>query len=140
MKTAFFYNLFNQLIYIEILKETEIETMKNMIYKLLKVLYSLKQSLYLWYKRLSIFFFTKLDLIRIHTNHSIFILEIGIKDSILSIIIDDIKIIVSKRSEIIKKIKQKLIAAFFMVDMGPISFYLGLRVDQDQEYKTIKLS
>lgn len=42
MKIIFLYGLIDQLIYVEILKETEIETNKYMICKLFKVLYDLK--------------------------------------------------------------------------------------------------
>ena len=40
----------------------------------------------------------------------------------------------------IDRVKQELTAAFEMADMGPISFYLGLKVSQDREKRTIKLS
>lgn len=39
----------------------------------------------------------------------------------------------------IERVKIELTAVFSMVDMGPISFYLGLKVDQDPEQKTVKL-
>lgn len=35
IKTAFFYSLINQLVYMEIPKRFEIETNRNMVYKLL---------------------------------------------------------------------------------------------------------
>lgn len=40
----------------------------------------------------------------------------------------------------IKRLKQELTAAFEMLDMGPISFYLGFKVDRDRQKKTLKLS
>lgn len=46
----------------------------------------------------------------------------------------------AKNSGVIGRVKEELIAAFEMVDMGPISFYLGLKVNRDREKKTIKLS
>lgn len=45
-----------------------------------------------------------------------------------------------KCSGMIERVKAELTAAFSMVDLGPISSYLGLRVDRDREQKTIKLS
>lgn len=45
-----------------------------------------------------------------------------------------------KGSGFIEKVKAKLASAFQMVDMGPISFYLGLKIERDREQKTIKLS
>lgn len=42
VNTVFFYNLVDQLIYIKLSKGIEIKAKKNMVYKLLKVLYGLK--------------------------------------------------------------------------------------------------
>lgn len=42
IKTAFFYRLINQLVYVQILKGFETATNKSMVYKLLKALYGLK--------------------------------------------------------------------------------------------------
>ena len=57
----------------------------------------------------------------------------------MGMFVDNIKIIRSKRSRVIQKVKDGLTAIFLMVDMGPISFYLDLKVERDQEKRTIKL-
>ena len=77
---------------------------------------------------------------RIYAYHSIFITKDGLNDPIVSTFVDDIKIIGIKESGFIARVKAELAAAFSIVDMGPISFYLGLKVTQDREKKTIKLS
>lgn len=46
----------------------------------------------------------------------------------------------SKRSGFIKKIKAKLTFTFQIVDITPINFYLGLKVDYNKEEKSVKLS
>lgn len=46
----------------------------------------------------------------------------------------------AKRSGITKRVKRELTAAFSIVDMEPISFYLDLKVERDCEQKLIKLS
>lgn len=48
VKTAFLYGFINQLIYIEIPKDTETDANQSIVCKLLKTLYGLKQSLHLW--------------------------------------------------------------------------------------------
>lgn len=53
---------------------------------------------------------------------------------------DDIKIMGPKNTGIIARVKMELTAAVEMVDMGPISFYLSLKVDRDRQKRTIKLS
>lgn len=45
-----------------------------------------------------------------------------------------------KKSSFIEEVKVELASTFHMSDISPISFYLGLRVDQNQEEKIIKLS
>lgn len=81
----------------------------------------------------------KLGLNQINADHSIFITAAGINEPIISIFVDDIKIIGVKESGHIKRFKQKLATAFEMVDMGPISFYLGLKVERNRQNQTLKL-
>ncbi len=59
VKTAFLYGLVDQLIYVEMPKRTETDAKKNMVCKLLKAFYGLKQSPRLWYERLSSFLLEK---------------------------------------------------------------------------------
>lgn len=89
------------------------------------------------YERLSAFLLEKLGLRRINADHSIFISTAGLNGLIVSTFVDDIKIMGIKGGGFIER---ELAAAFSIVDMGPISFYLGLRVKRDHEKKTIKLS
>lgn len=45
-----------------------------------------------------------------------------------------------KNSGRITKIKAKLTAAFSIIDMGPINYYLNLQNERNRKQKTIKLS
>lgn len=53
--------------------------------------------------------------------------------------VNDIKIMAPKDSGIIEHIKSKLTLAFSMIDIGPVSFYLGLKIQRDRENQKIKL-
>lgn len=110
-----------------------------MVYKLLKALYNLKQLAHLWYKVLWTFLFEKLGLKQINTNYSIFVTEAGLNGLIVSTFVDDMKIMGPKASGMIERVKAKLIFAFCIANMGPISFYLGLKIEQNRQEKTIKL-
>lgn len=140
VKTAFLYGLIDQLIYVEQLKGTETKETQDFVCQLHKALYGLKQSPRLWYERFSTFLLEKLGLERINADHSIFITPLGINRPIVSTFVDDIKIMAPKESGFIEKVKAELTSAFQMIDMGPISFYLDLKVDRNREEKTIKLS
>lgn len=110
-----------------------------MVCKLLKAPYSLNQAPKYWYKRLSKFLLKKLGLYQMNTNHSIFVIDVGIKGPDVSIFVDDIKIMGIKGSKVIERVKKKLAAAFDMVDIDPISFYFGLKIERDCIIKILKL-
>ena len=140
VKTAFLYRMIDQLAYVQISKGSETTANKRIVCKLLKALYGLKQAPRLWYERLSKFLLEKLGLKQINKDHSIFVTSSGINRPIVSKFVDDIKVMGVKRSGHIKKVKRKLAAEFEMIDMGPISFYLGQKVEIDRQKKTLKPS
>ena len=76
---------------------------------------------------------------RINADHSIFMTKGSLDGPVVSTFINDIKIMALKNSRMIEQVKLKLIFAFFIIDIGSISFYLGLKVQQDRENRTIKL-
>lgn len=88
-----------------------------MVCKPLKAFYDLKQSPKLCYKRLSNFLFLKLGLVKINADYSIFITPADLNKSMISTFIYEIKIMVSKSSDIIAQVKSKLATAFSMVDI-----------------------
>lgn len=128
VKTAFLYGFIDKLVYIEISKGIETKANCNIVCKLLKVLYGLKQSPCLWYKKLANFLFKELSLKWINADHSIFLTKADLNEPVVSIFVDDIKIVAPKNSRIIERVKLKLIFAFSIINMGSISFYLDLKV------------
>lgn len=93
-----------------------------MVYKLLKVLYGLKQFFYLWLENLFAFFLKQHAFKQIHVDYSIFMTKTDFNRSIMSIFINNIKIIDIKKNGFIQKIKKSLIAIFLLVVMDFISF------------------
>ncbi len=128
------------MVYVQIPKGSEDSTNRDKVCKLLKALYGLKEAPRLWYERLSKFLLEKLGLSRINADHNIFVTSAGIHGPIVSTFVDDIKVMGVKGSGHIEKVKHELATAFEMVDMGPISFYLGLKVERNRQNKTLKLS
>lgn len=108
------------------------------ICKLNKALYGLKQSPRLWYERLSRFLLVKLGLKHLEADHSIFVTPQGFKGPIITTWVDDIKII-APDMYIVNRVKEELTAAFEMVDLGPISFYLGMTIARDRKLRQLQL-
>lgn len=115
------------------------DSKKNLIFKLLNSLYRLKQFPYLLYKRPFIFLLKQLDFKQTHTDHTIFITRISLNTHIISTFVDNIKNVVIKKIGFIQRVRENLTIAFSIVDMGTINFYLGLKVKQDCQNRTIKL-
>lgn len=133
------YRAINQLLCLEIPKGYYNDC-KGIVSRFNKALYGLKQSPQLWYKWLSSFFFEKLGFIHINADYSIFITKQGLERPVVSTFVDDIKIMGPRDSGVIARVKTELKAAFEMVDIGLISFYLGLKIERNREKKEIKLS
>lgn len=114
--------------------------MQNLVYKLHKELDILKQSPRLWYKKLSTFLLKKLGFHQINANYNIFICLSSLNSLIMSMFVNDIKIMVLKETGFIEKVKEKLTTIFQIVNIRLISFYLGLRVNRNREKKIIELS
>lgn len=86
------------------------------------------------------FLFTKLGLRCLYANHNIFITNQGTNGLIIITVIDNLNILALCDSGIILYIKLELTVAFKIVDMGSLAFYIGLKVTQNREKWTIKLS
>lgn len=57
----------------------------------------------------------------------------GINRPIVSIFINDIKVMKVKRLGYIEKMKQKLAAVFKMINIKPINFYQSLKVEKNHK-------
>lgn len=75
----------------------------------------------------------------INANHNIFDTSSNLDGPIIKMFVDDIKIMALNKSNMIARVKSELAAALLMVDIGPINFYLQLKIERDQDKKTIKL-
>lgn len=64
-------------------------------------------------------------------DHSIFVTALRINGPIVSILVDDIEVMGVKGLGYIKRVKSELATTFEIADMGPISFYLGLKVKKN---------
>lgn len=80
-----------------------------------------------------------MSLRRLHADHGIFITKQGVHGPMISIWVNKLNLFTLRGSLIMKKIKDMLTTGFKMVDMGLISYYLGLKVERDRMEKTIKL-
>ena len=121
IKTAFLYSNIDTEIYIEQPKGIKAIKELHKVYKLNKVLYSLKQLLYIWYFTFIAYFKTLI------TNNCIFYNSKGIY---ITVFIDNFFIFGLSKANI-SIIKAKLNKYFYIIDLSPYKYYLRIKVIRD---------
>ena len=134
VKTAFLHGDLNEEIYMNLPPGFR---KPNMVWKLKKGLYSLKQASREWYKKICTEF-EALGFKRCQSDHGIFHLSEGDALVIIAIYVDDL-LILSKSSDAINKIKTKLKKRFEMTDLGEARWILGMEVTRNRTDRTIGL-
>lgn len=132
IKTAFLYGDIDVPIYTEQPEGCNDGT--GRVCRLNKALYGLKQAPRIWYKTLSSFLQTA-GLKPLDADMSVF----QGKGMIVAVYVDDI-LIAGPDKKCIDELKAALNTRFHMEDLGPCSYYLGMKITRDRLNRTLKLS
>ncbi len=110
-----------------------------LVCRLQRTLYGLKQSPQYCYQTLKAALI-KMGLTRLESDHCVFIgLAKGpLKGVIVLVYVDDL-LITCRNSSTISLVKNGLQTSFNIKDMGPVKFFLGVKVDRDHPNQTITL-
>ena len=101
----------------------------DMICRLFKSIYGLKQSSRCWYIKLTEFL-TNIGFLRINGDYAIFIWRRGTIIEIIAIHVDDLMLLANSIQAILD-IKGALSKYFEMTDCGEICYYLGIQISCD---------
>lgn len=104
--------------------------------RLLRGMYGLRQSALLWYNdlkaSLKVLGFTPIE-----ADQCVFVHE---RDShIIVVYVDDLLLITNTKADM-AALKDKLLRRYKSRDLGPVNFYLGIRIVRDRTSKTISLA
>jgi Reverse transcriptase (RNA-dependent DNA polymerase) len=135
VKTAFLNGDLNEEIYMNLPPGFR---KPNVIWKLKKGLYGLKQASREWYKKIRTEF-EALDFKRCQTDHGIFHLSKNGTRVIIAIYVDDL-LILSNSSTAVDQVKSDLKKKFDMTNLGEARWILGMEVTRDRANRTISLS
>ncbi len=130
---AFLYEFLDELIYVKQSHDFVIDL--DLICKLRKALYDLKQASRVWSAMIRSFL-NKLGFHEIESDKSLFVSED--KKMFIVIYIDDLLIIEADMSRI-DKVKAELKSTFKMTDLGSTSHYLGMKIRRDRGRRTLTL-
>ena len=108
----------------------------DLVCKLKKSLYGLKQSPRVWNHKIHNFFTTN-GFTQTNADHSIYInKDTGI---MIGLWIDDL-IIVGKNLDIIEDLKKKLNETFDMKDLKDLTYFLGIEVKRNRKERTLHIN
>ena len=110
---------------------------KDLVCKLKRSLYGLKQSPRVWNKTFDKFLLG-LGFVRCLGDEATYVKGIGKSQVYLGVYIDDL-LVMSEVSNSVMEVKQALAAKFEMADLGEVSTILGIRVTRDKELGTLCL-
>jgi hypothetical protein len=107
---------------------------KNVV-RLIRGMYGLHQSALMWYNDLKDSL-KELGFNPIEADPCVFI---NAKEEIIVVYVDDL-ILITKDTKSMETLKEKLLARYKARDLGPVSYYLGIRVIRDCPNRSLKLS
>lgn len=137
--TVFLNALLKERIYVKQPKGYEKKGKGNiyLVCLLLRALYGLKQTPREWYYTLRDFLKSK-GFKHTESDHSLFVNEET--RLIVSVYVDDIQIYNSKKSKHIIELKQELSKRFVMTDLGPYTYYLGMKIQRNRFKRTVRVT
>ena len=112
---------------------------ENMVCKLKKVLYGLKQASREWQKTLTTVFTDKLGFRQSAVDHSIFFRWCGEEHTIMAVVTDNMAITLKQHLDIIK-FKMEIQKHFEIADGGKLRWFLGVKIKQNRSTWTISIN
>jgi hypothetical protein len=134
VKNAFLHSDLSEEIYME--QPQGFMQDSSLVCRLKKSLYGLKQDPRAWYPNMDSYLLSQ-NFVRCKSDPNVYILRTVDSLLLLVLYVDDLLITGCSTSEI-ATVKRILRDRFFMMDMGPLHFFLGLEISQDAS--GIKLS
>jgi hypothetical protein len=138
VKTAFLNGELVEDVYVSQPEGYVVKGKENLVLKLTKALYGLKQAPRAWNVKLDSSL-KKLRFNKCPSEPAVYTRGVGDNQLILGVYVDDLIVTGGNPAEIVA-FKKQMTSEFDMSDMGLLSFYLGLEVEQKEDYIAIKQS
>ena len=138
VKTTFLHGDLEEDIYMIQPKGFIVQEQENLVCKMRKSLYSLKQAPRHWYKKFDSFMY-RIGFKRCEADHCYYVKFLGNSYIILLLYVDDM-LIAGSTIEEINNLKKQLSKQFAMKDLGVAKQILGMRIIKDKANGILKLS
>ena len=135
VKTAFLHGDLEEEIYMKQPEGFMVKGKKELVCRLKKSLYGLKQSPRMWYQKFDTYI-RGLGFTRSKEDHSVYFKLIGGHVIYLVLYVDDM-LLIGNDKEIIQDLKTQLFSKFDMKDLGAANYILGMEIKRDQAKRKV---
>jgi hypothetical protein len=129
VKTTFLHGDLEEEIYMKQPKGFVLKGKQELVCKLKRSLYSLKQSLRMWYQKFDAHIL-RLGFVRNKVDHCIYSKEEGGSFKYVALYVDDM-LLIGNNMDAIKEVKKQLSSKFDMKDLGATNFIMGMEIKRD---------
>lgn len=136
VKTAFLNGEIQEEVYVKQPEGFEKKGQEHLVYRIQKPLYGLLQAPRAWYAKLNRCL-EELGFNRCPYEHAVYSKRVGGEVLIISVYVDDLLVTGTSKS-VIEEFKAKMSGIFEMSDLGRLSYYLGIEVEQVAGYIELK--
>ena len=138
VKSSFLHGELEEEVYVSQPEGYKVKGREQEVFKLSKALYGLKQAPRAWNVKLDNSL-KKLGFRRCLSEQAVYTRGTGDSAVILGVYVDDL-VVTGSNTEEINLFKKQMMAEFEMTDLGLLSYYLGIEVDQKEDFITVKQS
>lgn len=138
VKSAFLNGELQEVVYVTQPEGFVMKNSERLVYRLFKALYGLRQAPRAWYARLSKYLET-LGFTKCPYEHAVYTKREGGEALVIGVYVDDL-LVTGTSISVINKFKKEMGEEFDMSDLGKLSYYLGIEVEQTGDYIRLKQS
>nr|CAD1824666.1 unnamed protein product [Ananas comosus var. bracteatus] len=131
VKNAFLYGELQEEVYMSIPPRHPREGERDLVCRLRKSIYGLKQSPRAWFEKLSSTI-TSIGFVRNSADYSMFVKKEGTSTTIILVYVDDI-ILTGDNQKVIEDVKKWLKIMFDIKDLGELRYFLGIEVARSKK-------
>lgn len=128
VKSAFLNGFLEEEIYVEQPEGFVVKGHEDKVYLLKKALYGLKQAPRAWYSRIDEYL-SKLGFVKSLSESTLYIKGDHANFIVISLYVDDL-LVTGNNVELIQQFKDDMLQVFEMTDLGEMSYFLGMEVEQ----------
>lgn len=136
VKTAFLHGDLKEEVYVKQPEGFEVEGSEGKVYKLSKAIYGLKQAPRAWNYKLNKIL-TELSFTRCSKEASLYRRKKDEKLLVVAVYVDDL-LVSGSSVDMICEFKAEMASKFEMSDLGKLTYYLGIEVEQHREGITLR--